>query len=70
MVGPQHIYFGKDALFFIAKNTLVFTLFVQRVFTFSSTAFSFVFHLDFCSELVISLYQGVFRPLVYVGFHL
>jgi hypothetical protein len=40
---------------FIAKNTLVFTLFVQRVFSFS---------------LVISLYQGVFRPLVYDGFHL
>jgi hypothetical protein len=31
---------------------------------------AFVFRLDFCSELVISLYQGVFRPLVYVGFHL
>jgi hypothetical protein len=28
---------------FIAKNTLVFTLFVQRVFSFSSTAFSFRF---------------------------
>jgi hypothetical protein len=31
---------------------------------------AFVFRLDFCSDLVISLYQGVFRPLVYVGFHL
>jgi hypothetical protein len=30
---------------------------------------AFVFCLDFCSDLVISLYQGVFRPLVYVGFH-
>jgi hypothetical protein len=29
--------------FFIAKNTLVFTLIVQRVFSFSSTAFSFPF---------------------------
>jgi hypothetical protein len=29
--------------FFIAKNTLVFTLIVQRVFSFSSTAFSFYF---------------------------
>jgi hypothetical protein len=28
---------------FIAKNTLVFTLIVQRVFSFSSTAFSFCF---------------------------
>jgi hypothetical protein len=31
---------------------------------------AFIFCLDFCSELVISLKQGVFRPLVYVGFHL
>jgi hypothetical protein len=30
---------------------------------------AFVFCLDFCSDLVISLHQGVFRPLVYVGFH-
>jgi hypothetical protein len=29
--------------FFIAKNTLVFTLFVQRVFSFSATAFSLCF---------------------------
>jgi hypothetical protein len=29
--------------FFIAKNTLVFTLIVQRVFSFSATVFSFCF---------------------------
>jgi hypothetical protein len=29
--------------FFIAKNTLVFTLIVQRVFSFSATTFSFCF---------------------------
>jgi hypothetical protein len=31
---------------------------------------AFVFHLDFGSDLVISLHQGAFRPLVYFGFHL
>jgi hypothetical protein len=31
--------------------------------------FSFVFHLDFYSDPVLSFNQGVFRPLVYVGFH-
>jgi hypothetical protein len=69
----DHIMFVLERdtrCFFIAKNTLVFTLIVQRVFSFSSTAFSFLFCLDFCSDLVISLHQGVFRPLVYVGFHL
>jgi hypothetical protein len=30
---------------------------------------AFVFRLDFCAGLIISLHQGVFRPLVYVGFH-
>jgi hypothetical protein len=33
----------RYAPFFIAKNTLVFTLIVQRVFSFSRTAFSFHF---------------------------
>jgi hypothetical protein len=36
--------FGESyAPFFIAKNTLVFTLIVQRVFSFSATAFSLCF---------------------------
>jgi hypothetical protein len=30
---------------------------------------AFVFRLDFFSDLVISLHQGVFGPLVYVGIH-
>jgi hypothetical protein len=30
---------------------------------------AFIFRLDLCSDLIISLHQGVFRPLVYVGFH-
>jgi hypothetical protein len=28
-----------------------------------------MFHLHFCSDLVLSLHQGVFGPLVYVGIH-
>jgi hypothetical protein len=70
MVGSHHFCFGERLTpFFIAKNTPVFTLFVQRVFSFSELRLAFVFRLDFCSDLVISLHQGVFRPLVYVGFH-
>jgi hypothetical protein len=30
---------------------------------------AFIFCLDFCSDLLISLHQGVFLPLVYVGIH-
>ena len=40
----------------IAKNTLVFTLIVLRVFYFSSTAFSSCFSFLFCSELVCFLW--------------
>jgi hypothetical protein len=43
MVGSHHISFGEDALRFSLPRTLVFTLIVQRVFSFSRTAFSFCF---------------------------
>jgi hypothetical protein len=66
---PNKFLLEEMYLFFISKNTLFFTLIGQRVFSFYRTAFSFLFRLDFCSDLVISLHQGVFRPLVYVGFH-
>jgi TRAP-type mannitol/chloroaromatic compound transport system permease large subunit len=41
----DHLMFvlKRDTLCFIVKNTLVFTPFVQRVFSFSSTAFGFHF---------------------------
>jgi hypothetical protein len=60
----------RDLLYFsFAKNTLFFTLIIQRVFSFSQLRLAFIFRLDFCSDLVLSLYQGVFGPLVYVGIH-
>jgi hypothetical protein len=40
---PIYFFWRRCTPFFIAKNSLVFTLFVQRVFSFSSTAFSFHF---------------------------
>jgi magnesium-transporting ATPase (P-type) len=39
----SRLFGGRHTLFFIAKNTLVFTLIVQQVFSFSATAFSFCF---------------------------
>jgi hypothetical protein len=30
---------------------------------------AFIFRLDFCLDLVLSLHQGVFGPLIYVGIH-
>jgi hypothetical protein len=40
---PTNFFWRRFTSFFIAKNTLVFTLIVQRVFSFSRTAFSFRF---------------------------
>jgi hypothetical protein len=66
---PTIFIWRRHTSFFIAKNTLVFTLIDQRVFFFSRTTFSFHFLPWFFSDIVISLHQGVFRPLIYVGFH-
>jgi hypothetical protein len=40
---PTNFFWRIYTLFFIAKNTLVFTLIVQRMFSFSRTVFSFRF---------------------------
>jgi hypothetical protein len=40
---PTNFIWRRHTPFFIAKNTLVFTLIVQWVFSFSSTPFSFYF---------------------------
>jgi hypothetical protein len=40
---PIIFFWRRHTLLFIAKNTPVFTLIVQRVFSFSRTAFSFHF---------------------------
>jgi hypothetical protein len=37
--------------------------------SFSATAFGFHFRLDLCSDLVISFHQGVFLPLIFIGFY-
>jgi hypothetical protein len=70
MVGPQQISFGEDVLRFSLPRTLYFLLLsFNECSLFLELHLAFIFHLDFCSDLVISLHQGVFRPLVYVGFY-
>jgi hypothetical protein len=70
MVGPQQISFGGDVPCFSLPRTLYFSLLsFNECSLFIELRLAFVFHLDFCLDLVLSLYQGVFRPLVYVGFH-
>jgi hypothetical protein len=51
---PTYFFSRRHTLFFIAKNTLVFTLIIQRVFSFSSTVFSFLFFtLIFVQNLLV-----------------
>jgi hypothetical protein len=68
----DHIMFvlEGDILRFSLRRTLQFSLFsFNECSLFLELRLAFVFRLDFCSDLVISLHQGVFGPLVYVGFH-
>jgi hypothetical protein len=68
----DHIMFvlERDFLRFSLPRTLYFSLLsFNECFLFLELRLAFVFRLDFCSDLVLSLHQGVFIPLVYVGFH-
>jgi hypothetical protein len=70
MVGPQQIYFGGDVLLFFLPRILRFSLLsFNECSLFLLLRLAFVCRLDFCSDLVLSLHQGVFGPLVYVGIH-
>jgi hypothetical protein len=70
MVGPQQISFGEDLLAFHLPRTLRFSLLsFNECSLFLELRLSFVFRLDFCSDLVLSSHEGVFGPLVYVGIH-
>jgi hypothetical protein len=70
MVGPQQISFGEVSLLFICQEHSVFhSIRFNECSLFLELHLAFDFHLDLCSDLVISFYQGVFLPLVYIGFH-
>jgi hypothetical protein len=70
MVGPQQISFGQVALLFICQEHSVFHSYrFNECSLFLELRLAFDFCLDLCSDLVISFHQGVFLPLVYIGFH-
>jgi hypothetical protein len=67
---PTNLFWRRRTLFFICQEYSIFHSYRSlSVLFFLEMRLAFVFRLDFCSDLVISLHQGVFRPLVYVGFH-
>jgi hypothetical protein len=61
MVGPQQISFGEVALLFICQEHSVFHSYnFNECSLFLELRLAFVFCLDLCSDLVISLHQGYF----------
>jgi hypothetical protein len=61
MVGPQQIPFGEVALLLICQEHSVFHSYCfNECSLFLELRLAFDFRLDFCSDLVISFYQGVF----------
>jgi hypothetical protein len=70
MVGSQQISFGEVALLFICQEHSVFHSYrFNKCSLFLELCLAFNFRLDLCSDHVISLHQGVFLPLIHVGFH-
>jgi hypothetical protein len=56
--------------FSFAKNTLVFHSYrFDECSLFLLLRLACIFCLDFCSDFVLSLHQGVFLPLIFIGFH-
>jgi hypothetical protein len=67
---PNKFLLEKTHSVFHLPRTLYFSLLsFNECSLFLELHLAFVFCLDLCSDLVISLHQGVFVPLVYVGFH-
>jgi hypothetical protein len=61
MVGHQQISFGEVSLFFICQEHSIFHSYnFHECSLFLELRLSFDFCLDLCSDLVISLHQGVF----------
>jgi hypothetical protein len=66
---PNKFLSAKMYSFFICQEHSVFHSYRSTSVLFFRTAFSFHFSPWFCSDLVLSLHQGVFVPLVHVGIH-
>jgi hypothetical protein len=65
---PNKLLLEKLPCFSFAKNTPL-SIAWSSVLLFLELCLAFDFRLDLCSDLVISFHQGVFWPLVHVGFH-
>jgi hypothetical protein len=66
---PTNSFWRRCTRFHLPRTLSFSLLSFNECSLFLLLRLAFVFHLDFCSDLILSLYQGVFGPLVYVGIH-
>jgi hypothetical protein len=66
---PTNFFWRRCTRFHLPRTLRFSLLSFNECSLFLLLRLVFIFRLDFCSYLVLSLHQGVFGPLVYVGIH-
>jgi hypothetical protein len=66
---PTNFFWKRYTRFHFPRTVRFSLLSFNECYLFLLLRLAFVFHLYFCSDLVLSLHQCVFVPLVYVGIH-
>jgi hypothetical protein len=66
---PTNFIWRRCTRFHLPRTLRFSLLSFTECSSFSATAFGFHFRLDLRSDLVISFHQGVFLPLIFIGFH-
>jgi hypothetical protein len=66
---PTNFFWRRCTHFHLPRTLYYSLLSFNECSLFLELCLAFVFCLDFCSDIVRSLHQGVFLPLVHVGFH-
>jgi hypothetical protein len=66
---PTNFFWRRCTRFHLPRTLLFSLLSFNKCSLFLLLCLAFIFRLDFCSDLVLYLHQGVFWPLVHVGIH-
>jgi hypothetical protein len=66
---PTNFFWRRYTRFYLPRTLYFSLLSFNECSLFLLLHLAFIFCLDFCSDLLLSLHQGVFGPLVYVGFY-
>jgi hypothetical protein len=66
---PINFFWRRFTFFHCQEHSVFHSYHFNECSLFLEMCLAFIFHLEFCSDLVLYLHQGVFGPMVYVGFH-